>query len=542
MLLLIAACGSPPVSPASGGSVQPEPVPLTTPSDSLPSTPTPEPTTTTSSTPTTADPWVEIRPETPHDHQALSCSAAEGMSVQWEVDGAPVGLGPIVPTGRVRSGEQWACVATGLAEELRTEVTITPWGGNLLVVLLDDVGVDKVAVYAEHPQPPRTPILDALAAEGLRFTRAYAHPFCSSTRSTALTGRHPSRTGIGYVVDTLLEDQVELSLSETTLAEVLGAHGYATAAFGKWHLAGWPGPSGLQHPMLQGFTHFQGSPGNLNRPLIVPMGGYRLWDKNDRGVLVAHERYATTDTVDDALAHLDGLPEPWLMWVAFNAGHSPYHAPPEELAEVDGSGTADLYDAMITAMDVELGRLLDGLPPRVAARTTIVVMGDNGTPQEATREPWDGDRAKGTLFEAGVRVPLLVTGPMVEAPGVSDALVHAADLFGLASDLVGAPLADDVDAVSPLAVLVDPTLPGDRDHVWFERFFPIGAGPYITEYQGVSDGAHKLVRLDGVEAFYVLDGHDDGAPVDPEALTGAAAVAHARLAALLADYDALEVE
>ena len=477
-----------------------------------------------------------ISPAVPRDYEALECRA-EGP-ISWTVDGVSVPYGESVPSGVVRAGQTWTCSdRNGLQES----VTVETWGGNLLVVVMDDVGVDKVAAYGEHPQPPRTPVVDSLASQGLRFTRAYAHPYCSATRATMLTGRHPSRTGIGYVIDVRLNTEVELPLGEVTLAEVLASAGYATAAFGKWHLAGWMGPSGLQHPMLQGFTHFQGAPGNLNRPLIVDgPGTYTEWDKNDRGELRVHTEYATTDTVNDAVAHLADLPEPWLMWVGFNAGHSPFHQAPYDLAgPPGGEEVADLYDSMITAMDTELGRLLAALEPDVRERTTIVVMGDNGTPMEATRAPWRPSSAKGTLREGGVRVPLVVTGPMV-SPGVSDALVHAADVFALASELVGAPVEGASDAVSPLPVLVDSSVAGGRDHVWFEQFMPVGPGPYSFVKQGVSDGSHKLVRENGVEEFFVLEGHEDGPPLDTETLPPDAAAAHARLQELLESYDALE--
>src|SRR5690242_12619410 len=78
---------------------------------------------------------------------------------------------------------------------------------NLLVILMDDVGRDKVAVYGDHPDPPNTPRLDALAAEGTRFVNAYATPICSPTPAALLTGQYPSRTGIGHLV--LVDDPVD---------------------------------------------------------------------------------------------------------------------------------------------------------------------------------------------------------------------------------------------------------------------------------------------------------------------------------------------
>ena len=455
--------------------------------------------------------------------------------MSWTVDGKPAEWGAEIPSGVVQSGQRWSCTDTTGS----TEVTVTPWGGNLLIVLMDDVGVDKIGAYDLHPTPASTPVMDSLAAEGIRFDRAYSEVYCSSTRSTALTGRHPRRTGIGFVVDTLLETEIELSTAERTLPEVMVDHGYSTAAFGKWHIAGINGPSGLEHPMQTGFQHFQGPPGNLNRAHeVMGMPGYYNWDKNDDGVLRIERNYATTDTIDDAVAHLDTMPEPWLMWIGFNAAHSPYEAPPEALVgALPSDETPDIYDAMIRAMDTELGRLLDAMPPEVRANTTVVVMGDNGTPGEATRAPTVARDSKGSLREGGVRVPLIVTGPMV-SPGTSNELVHVADLFGLASELVGEPLPDNVDAVSPLRLLVDPGLESQREYVWYETFQPLGHGPYTSDRHGIADATHKLTYGDGFLLFFRIDGYSD-VMLNIDDLEPDDAEAYARLSALRATYTAL---
>lgn len=122
---------------------------------------------------------------------------------------------------------------------------------NLALVVLDDVGVDRLAVYGETPtgsRPACTPNLDALAAEGLLFRRAYANPLCSSTRAQILTGRHGFRTGIGGLITSSGEGP-GLSLRERTLPELLAFHD--SAAIGKWHLAP-PAKEGLQHPLRSG--------------------------------------------------------------------------------------------------------------------------------------------------------------------------------------------------------------------------------------------------------------------------------------------------
>ncbi|MBA2320098.1 MAG: sulfatase-like hydrolase/transferase, partial [Deltaproteobacteria bacterium] len=285
---------------------------------------------------------------------------------------------------------------------------ITPTG-NVLVVVLDDVGVDKIGSYGFNPDAPSTPVFDALAAEGLRFTQAWAQPLCSPTRGSLLTGRHPRRFGIG---DAIFDSEtVLLPLSEVTIPEMLRAAPgtWTSSAVGKWHLAGTRAESYLDHPLDQGFDWAAGSPSNFQLDTVEgAVTHYMDWDKNTNGVLTRSSDYATTDTADDAIARIEAMPEPWFLYVAFNAGHMPMHVPPAELlsAPIGESATdAEKFGAMVEAADRELGRVLDALQPSVRERTTVFVVGDNGTSRHALDPAFESGHHKGTVYDAGVRVP-----------------------------------------------------------------------------------------------------------------------------------------
>src|SRR5262249_14983720 len=161
--------------------------------------------------------------------------------------------------------------------------------------------------------------------------------------------------------------------------------------------------------------------------------------------------YATTEQVDDAIARIQAMPEPWFLYLAFNAPHQPFHAPPPNLHTYHLFGnpddTPDLhFHAAIQAMDTEIGRLLSTLSPAKRERTTIVFLGDNGTPNEAITPPFEPGKAKGTLYEGGVHVPLIVQGRGVRAPGrESDVLVNSVDLFPTVLALLG------IDATTAVA-------------------------------------------------------------------------------------------
>lgn len=405
--------------------------------------------------------------------------------------------------------------------------------GNVMVVLIDDIGVDKVGVYGS-PYAAHTPHLDQLAADGLRFDNAYASPMCSPARALLLTGRHSRRTGIGTITERKASRESQLSTDAVLIPEVLDhapGGAWANGAIGKWHLAGvgledWP-----SHPNRSGFDHFAGGRGN---PKYKPDRGYALWSRNVNGVVADHAVYLTTATADDALARIAEMPEPWFLYVAFNAAHVPIHDPPAALRPSAVPAPEDRvakHDVMIAVLDREIGRLMASIDPAVRARTTVVTMGDNGTARFGLRKGQGPGRRhiKHSVFEGGVRVPMIVNGPHVGKPGTTtDALVHIADILPTVADLAGmkmegehlplptGPLRLDGKSLMPL---VRGEVDQHHEMIYSEVFEPNGPGPYQKDHRGLRNATHRLIVRDGVEGFYRLgDGwwEASGDLLDPE--------------------------
>jgi arylsulfatase B len=398
-------------------------------------------------------------------------------------------------------------------------------GANVLIIVVDDLGVDKVGVYGEHPDPPPTPNIDALAARGVRFTNAYAHPTCSPSRASLLTGQHPARHGIGRWIDPG-DEEYELPLAARTIPEMLAEgerYHYETAAVGKWHVSSFNTDQPASAPLLQGFDYHAGS---LANPLnaLVDDGeerSYFHWEKATNGEVAYSDTYMTVDTTDEALGRLAVMQEPWLLWVAYNAPHEPYHAPPEALlsAPLASADDVTLYSAMVEALDAEIGRLLAGLPEGALEDTLVLLLSDNGTSPDVITEPWDASRGKGTVYEGGVRVPFIAAGAHVSGEGrVSEALVMGPDLFATVADIAGVPLADDdaLDGRSLLPVLEGAEAVEGRRFLFSQRFYPNGPPPFGEHERTLRDGQWKFNRVDvegyGVteELFRLGEGVDEG--------------------------------
>lgn len=382
-------------------------------------------------------------------------------------------------------------------------IQFLPAQENVLLIVADDLGADSVGLYSSAPSAP-TPEIDSLAQNGVRFTNAWANPTCSPTRAGFLTGRHAFRTGVGGAGD-------EIALSEFTIPQALSVAGYTTACIGKWHLDG-TSNGGDDNPNLMGFDHYEGS-------LNGTIGDYYNWTKVTNGNSSTVTTYGTTENVNNALSWINVQTGPWYCQIAFNAPHTPFHKPPNDLHSYDSlSGTradirnnpSDYYKAAIESMDTEIGRLLSSLSPTVLANTNIIFVGDNGTPQRVS--PGIVRDSKGSLYEGGVHVPFIVSGPTVAAPlnRTSDATVHTVDLFATILELAGldvsttVPAGVDYDSLSVVDYLANPSQTDYHTYAFTERFSsPVDTSDGVT----IRDSAYKLIRFDstGAEEFYAIE-------------------------------------
>jgi arylsulfatase A-like enzyme len=277
---------------------------------------------------------------------------------------------------------------------------------NILFILTDDQGYGDVSA---HGNPVlKTPNLDKLHAESVRFTDFQVSPTCAPTRSALLTGRHEFKNGVTH---TILERE-RMALGAATLAEQLQKAGYRTGIFGKWHL----GDEAEYQPNKRGFDEVfihgaggigQSYPGSCGD---VPKNSYYGPTVLHNGKFVKTAGYCTDEFFAQATKWIEGeaaAKRPFLAWVATNAPHAPYNARPEDAALYEGKGLGkdtENFFGMVHNIDQNVGRLLAKLESLGIAKDTLVVfMNDNGG-TAGTKVFNAGMRAqKGTPFMGGIR-------------------------------------------------------------------------------------------------------------------------------------------
>ncbi len=382
---------------------------------------------------------------------------------------------------------------------------------NIILLLADDLGYGELGLQGNREIP--TPHLDSLAANGVRFTQGYVSaPVCCPSRAGLMTGRYQTRFGheMNSVGKTNLNPAVGLPLTERTLAEHLKEAGYATGLVGKWHL----GTAPEKQPQRRGFDEFFGflHEGHFYYPPPYRGALTRLrtsepsYDDNNpllRGTdPVAEKEYLTDAFAREAVSFVDRhQAQPFCLYLAFNAIHSPMQAPVPLLKEFEGIRDEQrrLFAAMLRSMDQAVGKLLGKLREVNLERDTLIFfLSDNGGPtQELTSSNAPLRGGKGQLYEGGIRVPFVMQWRGQIAGGrTEDRPVISLDIVPTALAAAGRPLPGNLDGVNLLPFLNGSSGPPHRTLFW--RY-----GQSIA----LREGDWKLVRQvrGDFELFHLAD-------------------------------------
>ena len=425
--------------------------------------------------------------------------------------------------------------------------TIERPGPNIIYIMADDLGYRELGSYGQ--QIIKTPNLDRLAAEGIRFTQHYSgSTVCAPSRCTLLTGKH---TGNSYVRDNYeLGDftdeneggQLPLPPDTFTLATMLKDKGYKTGVIGKWGLGG-PGSTGV--PNQQGFDYFYGYLCQKQAHNYYPT---HLWENDqwdtlkneyfnphqkfegDPNDLNDFEKYKGTEYAQDAMAQkaLDFIDrnqqQPFFLYLPFPVPHLSLQVPDESLEqyqfEEDSPYLGDrnylphphplaAYAGMITRMDQQIGKILDKVESTgIEDNTIIVFTSDNGTTFDiggVDRKFFNslGDLRghKTTLYEGGIRVPFIVKWPGKVSPGtVTDHISANWDVLPTVSEIIKGEIPVDLDGISLLPVLLNQDQQAQHRYLYWE-------------YHGRWEGA-QAVRMDEWKAVRLGVGATKQGPIE----------------------------
>jgi len=399
---------------------------------------------------------------------------------------------------------------------------------NLVFILIDDMGWTDAGCYGSTFY--ETPHIDRLAAEGMRFTDAYAAcPVCSPTRASIMAGKYPARLNLTNWLSGRIRKKLigapyigQLPLEEVTLAEAFKQAGYATCFIGKWHLGSKP-----FYPEHQGFD--VNIAGNHTGS---PAGGYFSPFKNPQLPDGPKGEYLTDRLTDEALKFLDASrPGPFLLYLSHYAVHTPIQAKkdlvarykakagdlpppkgprylPEGATQTRQVQDHPVYAGMVQSVDESVGRVMAKLDELgLADRTAVFFMSDNGGYSTTRGGPTSNvplRAGKGWLYEGGIREPMIIKWPGVTRPGSTCSVpVTSTDFYPTMLEMAGLALRPEqhTDGVSLVPLLKGaPSLPRKALYWHYPHYSPQGGAPSGA----IREGDHKLIEFfedDRVELY-----------------------------------------
>lgn len=345
---------------------------------------------------------------------------------------------------------------------------------NVVLIIMDDLGYGDLASYGAPDV--KTPNIDRLARGGVRFTESYANgAVCTPTRAALITGRYQQRAGLEWVLGPDRENTRGLRVSPASFPARLKTSGYVTGLIGKWHLGYVP----QQQPNAHGFDEFFGFLGGII-DYYTHRDQTRRTDLVENGKEVEVPGYITDEFTRRAVEFIERHASgPFFLEVAYNATHMPFQPPPDAqgnhratpLGELPGDSAAHTredYVRMLERVDDGVGRLLTVLEAHGIARNTLIIFtNDNGGEWLSRNEPFTS--RKGTLWEGGIRVPLLMYWPaQLPAGRVSSQVALTMDVTASLLAAAGTPAAADypLDGINLIPIIRGDSSVIARDVFW----------------------------------------------------------------------------
>jgi arylsulfatase A-like enzyme len=364
---------------------------------------------------------------------------------------------------------------------------------NIVYIMADDLGYADLSGYGRTDY--MTPTLDALAAEGTRFTQAYAiAPVCTPTRVGLMTGQYPARHRAGLWEPLRITFKGEgLNPAASTLARRLHDSGYHTGLVGKWHLGREPGLLPTDHGFDQWFAILSGGADYVLHRATDPGNPAGPHDLYQDGKEVRAKGYLTDMFTEQAEAFLRSAPQPFFLNLEYSAPHWPWQqrgdpAYPDDKDPSTHGGSPQIYAGMMKALDEGVARVLAVLKEKGLAENTIVIFtSDNGG--EIFSEMGGLSGMKTQLWEGGIRVPAFIRWPGVVAAGrTTDHVITTLDWTATMLAAAGILTGSELDGMNLLPHLRGTDPPADRTLFWRSTRWGI--------QHAVRQGNWKYLRID----------------------------------------------
>ena len=393
-----------------------------------------------------------------------------------------------------------------------------PGKPNILMIMVDDLGYGDLSSYGATDL--RTPHIDRLVAAGVRFDNFYANcPVCSPTRASLLTGRYPDMVGVPGVIRTHLQNNWGYMPSHVVLLpKLLKPAGYHTAIVGKWHL----GLKSPNTPNDRGFDHFHGYLGDMMDDYYKHRrhGINYMWLNGKEINPPGHATDLFTDWAIDYINERSKSEQPFFLYLAYNAPHTPIQPPADWLERVKARepGISDRRAklvALVEHMDDGIGKVIAALKACGASDNTLIIFAsDNGGQLSVGANNGPLRAGKQDMYEGGIRVPMCAVWPGKIKPGTrSDRVALTMDLFPTICEAAGASVAHQIDGRSILPTLLGESQPAeDRFLFWVRR----EGGHYGGRaYYAARYGDYKLVQNSPFEPMQLFNLKDDPKEQNP---------------------------
>lgn len=377
---------------------------------------------------------------------------------------------------------------------------------DIVLIVADDLGWGDLGCFGSDQV--KSPALDQLAASGQKWTQFYANCcVCSPTRASIMTGCYPDRVGVPGVIRTHPENSWGKLADVATLPEILTQAGYRTACIGKWHL----GLEAGDHPLDRGFAHFHGFLGDMMDDYFDHLRHGNNYMRLGRKTInpAGHATSLFANWAIQALDEMSAHEQPYFLYLAFNAPHTPIQPPLRQLQAVQKRlPDVDLPRAQLIAliedMDSAIGRVLQRV--RDTQRETLVVfVSDNGGQLNVGADNGDLRGGKQSKYEGGLRIPAIFHWPEHIPAGTTTAAIGVTmDLLPTLCQVAQAEQPEDIDGQSLVPWLKDPSLEATEREVYFVRR---EGGPQYCglTIEALRMGDWKLVHNLPTQAFELFD-------------------------------------